>query len=73
MLFLISFLSSLSLSVKSIECERYIGVHMHTSLKPSAHIGEIVKKANKALRVPLQCFTFRDKYHYIHLYKTHVR
>ena len=60
-------------AVKTTECERYIGVHMHTSLKPSAHIGEIVKKANQALRVLLQCFTFRDKFHYIHLYKTYVR
>ena len=53
-------------AVKTTECERDIGVHMHTSLKPSAHIGEIVKKANQALRVLLQCFTFRDKFHYIH-------
>ena len=46
---------------------------MHTSLKPSIHIAEVVKKANKALGMLLRCFTFRDKHHYILLYKLYVR
>ena len=59
--------------MKVTSCERDIGVYMHESLKPSAHIAEAVKKANKALGVLLRCLTFRDKFHFIHLYKTYVR
>ena len=46
---------------------------MHESLKPSTHIAEAVKKANRALGVLLRCLSFRDKFHYIRLYKMHVR
>ena len=46
---------------------------MHSSLKPSFHIAEAVKKANRALGVLLRCLTFRDKVHFIRLYKTYVR
>ena len=46
---------------------------MHSSLKPSYHIAEAVKTANRALGTLLRCLTYRDKYHYIHLYKMYVR
>jgi ribonuclease P/MRP protein subunit RPP40 len=59
--------------MKITECEKDIGVYMHSSLKPSFHIAESVKKANKALGILLRCYTFRDKFHFIHLYKTYVR
>ena len=32
--------------IKSTECEKDLGVFIHSSLKPSVHIAEIVKKAN---------------------------
>ena len=59
--------------MKITECEKDIGVHMHQSLKPSSHIAEAVKKANRALCILVKCLTYRDKYHYIRLYKTYVR
>ena len=60
-------------AMKTTELEKGIGVYMHSSLKPSAHIAESVKKANRALGILLRCLTFRDKYHFIRLYKMYVR
>ncbi len=59
--------------MKTTECEKDIGVYMHASLKPSVQIAECVKKANRALGMLLKCVTFRDKVHYIRLYKQYVR
>lgn len=59
--------------MKFTESEKDIGVYMHESLKPSTHIAEAVKKANRALSILLRCLTFRDRFHYIRLYKTYVR
>ena len=61
------------IQLKTTECEKDIGVYMHTSLKPSFQVAEAVKKANRALGILLRCLTFRDKFHYIRLYKTYVR
>ena len=61
------------LPMKVTECEKDIGVYMHSSLKPSSHIAEAIKKANKALGILLRSLTFRDKFHYIRLYKMYVR
>ena len=59
--------------MKTTECERDIGVYMHTSLKPSVQTADAVKKANRALGRLLRGLTYRDKYHYIRLYKQYVR
>ena len=59
--------------LKTTECEKDIGIYMQPSLKPSFHVAESVKKANKALGILLRCLTYRDKHHYIRLYKTYVR
>ena len=59
--------------LKVTECEKDIGVYVQPSLKPSHQIAESVKKANRALGMLLRNLTFRDKYHYIKLYKTYVR
>ena len=61
------------IQLKTTECEKDIGVHMQPSLKPSTHIAESVKKANRALGMLKRCLTYRDKYHFIKLYKTYVR
>ena len=42
-------------------------------MKPSLQVAEAVKKANKALGQLLKCISYRDKVHYINLYKQHVR
>ena len=59
--------------MKTSECEKDIGVYMHASLKPSVQIAECVKKANRALGMLLRCYTYRDRVHYIRLYKQYVR
>ena len=59
--------------LKTTSCEKDIGVYMQPSLKPSTQIAESVKKANKALGMLKRCLTYRDKYHFIKLYKTYVR
>jgi hypothetical protein len=59
--------------MQTTECEKDIGVYMHASLKPSVQIAECVKKANRALGMLLRCYTFRDRVHYIRLYKQYVR
>ena len=59
--------------MKTTECEKDIGVYMTPSLKPSVHIAEAVKKANRALSTLLRCLSYRDKFHYIRLYKQYVR
>ena len=50
--------------MKITDCEKDIGVYMHSSLKPSFHIAEAVKKAKRALGILLRCLTFRDKFHH---------
>ena len=47
-------------------------MHVQASLKPGHQIAESVKKANRAMGM-LRNLTFRDKHHYIKLYKQHVR
>ena len=59
--------------MKTTECEKDIGVYMTPSLKPSVHIAEAVKKANRALGTLLRCLSYRDRFHYIRLYKQYVR
>ena len=59
--------------LKTTEVEKDIGVYIHTSLTPSVQVAEAAKKANKALYGLLKCLTYRDKVHYIKLYKIHVR
>ena len=59
--------------MKTTQCEKDIGVYMHPSLKPSVHIAEAVKKANRALGTLHRTLTYRDKFHYIRLYKQYVR
>ena len=59
--------------LKTTECEKDIGVYVQASLKPSHQIAESVKKANRAMGMLLRNLTFRDKHHYIKLYKQYVR
>jgi ribonuclease P/MRP protein subunit RPP40 len=59
--------------MKTTTCEKDIGVYIQPSLKPSVHIAECVKKANRVLGMLLRNLSFRDKYHFIRLYKQYVR
>ena len=59
--------------IKSTECEKDLGVFIHSSLKPSVHIAEIVKKANQVLGQLLKSVTYRDKIYFAKLYKQRVR
>ena len=59
--------------LKVTECEKDIGVYVQPSLKPSYHIAEAVKTANRVLGMLSKNFTFRDRYHFIKLYQQRVR
>ena len=59
--------------LKVTESEKDIGVYVQPSLKPSVQIAESVKKANRVLGMLLKNLTYRDKYHFIKLYKQYVR
>ena len=56
-----------------VELEKDLGVIVKQSLKPSSRVGKAAKKANQALGQLLRAFTFRDKFHFIHLFRTYVR
>ena len=60
-------------SLIKVEEEKDLGVIVHQSLKPSSQVGKAAKKANQMLGQLLRAFTYRDKVHYIHLFRTYVR
>ena len=42
-------------------------------MKPSMQVAEVAKKANQALGQLLRAITYRDKIHFVNLYKERVR
>ena len=56
-----------------VEEEKDLGVLVHKSLKPSAQVAKMVKKANLVLGQLLRAFTYRDKKHFVRLYQVYVR
>lgn len=56
-----------------VDSEKDLGVYLHKSLTPSLHIAEAVKKANMKLGQLLRTVTYRDRTHFVKLYKQHVR
>lgn len=59
--------------LKVTESEKDIGVHIHSSLKPSLQVAEAAKKANQVLGQLLRSVSYRDKFHFVRLYKQRVR
>ena len=59
--------------LKSTEVEKDIGVYIHQSLTPRVQVAEAAKKANQVLGQLLRTITFRDKVHFVRLYKQRVR
>ena len=57
----------------SIDEEKDLGVVIHKSLKPSRHIAESVKKANRTLGIINRCFSYKDMKIILPLYKSLVR
>ena len=55
------------------DSEKDLGVYLDNSLTPSKHIAEAVKKANKMLGQLLRTISYRDRVHFLKLYKQHVR
>lgn len=59
--------------LKVTESEKDIGVYIHNSLKPSVQVAEAAKKANQVLGQLLRSVSYRDKFHFVRLYKQRVR
>ena len=59
--------------LQSIDEEKDLGVIVHKSLKPSRHIAEVVKKANRVLGIIKRSFTYQEKEILLPLYKSLVR
>ena len=61
------------LSTSSVEEEKDLGVYVSDSCTPSKHVAAAAQKANQVLGQLLRAFTYRDKFHFIKLYKQYVR
>ena len=59
--------------LKTTDSEKDLGVYICSSMKPSMQVAEVAKKANQALGQLLRAITYRDKIHFVNLYKERVR
>ena len=59
--------------LKKVEYEKDLGAYIDRSLTPSMQIAEAVKKANQVLGQLLRAVSYRDKIHFVKLYKQRVR
>ena len=59
--------------LSSVEEEKDLGIYISSSCTPSRHVAAAAQKANQVLGQLLRAFTYRDKYHFIKLYKQYVR
>ena len=59
--------------LQAIDDEKDLGVTIHKSLKPSKHVSEIVKKANKTLGILSRTLIFKEREILLPLYKSLVR
>ena len=55
------------------ESEKYIGVVIHSTLKPAAHIANCVKKANQMLVMIQRTITYKNNNKLFLMYKSLVR
>ena len=59
--------------VSAVEEEKDLGIYISNTCTPSKHVAAAAMKANQILGQMLRAFTYRDKYHFINLYKQYVR
>ena len=59
--------------IKTTEVEKDLGIFLDQSLKPSVQVAEAVKVANRVLGQLLRAVSYRDKMHFVRLYKQRVR
>ena len=55
------------------EEEKHLGVLINKTLKPDAQVAKATKKANQVLGQLARTFTYRDKVHFIKLFKVYLR
>ena len=60
-------------SLIKVDSEKDLGVYIHETLCPSIHIAEAVKTANKKLGQLIRTLSYRDRFNFVTLYKSHVR
>ena len=59
--------------IQTVTQEKDLGVIVQNDPNPSAHIGEIVNKANRNLGIIRRTYTFKSQHNIMNLYKTLVR
>ncbi len=59
--------------IKTTESEKDLGVYISCCMKPSIQVAEAAKKANQVLGQLLRAISYRDKIHFVKLYKERVR
>ena len=52
--------------------ETDVGVVIQNTLKPSKHCAQVARKANAILGTIARSFHFKDRFTFLHLYKTYV-
>jgi len=60
-------------NIKTTESEKDLGVYTSCSMTPSIQVAEAAKKANQVLGQLLRAVCYRDKIHFVKLYKERVR
>lgn len=60
-------------SLIKADSEKDLGVYIHETLCPSMHIAEAVKTANKKLGQLIRAVSYRDRFNFVTLYRSHVR
>ena len=60
-------------SLIKADSEKDLGVYINQTLSPSTHIAESVKTANRKLGQLLRTVSYRDRIHFVKLYKQDVR
>ena len=61
------------IALQATDCEKDVGIHIHSNLKPSNHCTVVAGRARNILGKIARTFHYRDKYTFLKLYTTYVR
>ena len=61
------------IALQATDCEKDVGIHIHSNLKPSNHCAVVAGRARNILGQIARTFHYRDKHTFLKLYTTYVR